>query len=81
MKQGDLVRYVRNTRSSFSKVLPGGERPVGVIVDIVETQIGSADEYGAIMSVIYVRWSDNSWNNEKGLSEECLHDLELIQKA
>ena len=81
MKPGDLVRYVKNTKSSLSKVLPGQERPMGVIVDIQETHVGSPDEYGAIMTVIYVRWSDNSWNNDRGLSEECMHDLELIQKA
>ena len=81
MKSGDLVRYIRNTKSSFSKVLPNKRRPVGVIVDIQTTQVGSPDEFGAIMTVVYVRWSDITWNNDKGLSEECLHDLELIQEA
>jgi hypothetical protein len=81
MKPGDLVRYIKNTKSSLSKVLPDQTQPIGVIVDIQKTHVGSPDELGAIMTVVYVRWSDNSWNNDRGLSEECLHDLSLVQEV
>tara|TARA_Y100001973_G_C5201930_1_gene338501 strand:+ start:2490 stop:2735 length:246 start_codon:yes stop_codon:yes gene_type:complete len=80
MKPGDLVRYIRNTKSSFAKVLPNHERPIGVIMEIQETPVGCDDEYGAIMTVILVRWADDRWNNDTGMSEECIYDLELIQE-
>ena len=82
MKSGDLVRYVTSppTKVPRRRVIPHDERPVGVIVEICSRTIGDDPESQSIMEIVYVRWSERSWNNPKtGLSEEYAGDLTVIQ--
>ena len=82
MKPGDLVRYRASppTRVPRRRVIPHDERPVGVIVEISLKTIGDAPDPQSYIEVIYVRWSEERWNNSKnGLSEEYAGDLLVIQ--
>ena len=79
MRPGDLVRYVERPVATVPKVLPKGERPIGVIISVEEKLIEHKSEPGAIMRIVKVRWANNKWNGPDGLSEECCTDLELIQ--
>ena len=79
MKVGDLVRYVEKPAAAVPKIVPKGERPIGVVISVEEKLLEYNSEPDAIMVVVKVKWSDDKWNGQDGLSEECCTDLELIQ--
>ena len=79
MKPGDLVRYTERRKSKGSHVLPPNQRPVGIIISVEEKTIENDGGPNALMRIVRVRWSIESWNNDDGLSEECFTDLEIIQ--
>lgn len=84
MKPGDLVRYVANppTKIPRRRVIPHNKEPLGVIVEISTKLIGEDPEMQSILEVVYVRWSETSWNNSGGgVSEEYRCDLEVFQKS
>tara|TARA_R110001583_G_scaffold12612_7_gene55816 strand:+ start:3180 stop:3434 length:255 start_codon:yes stop_codon:yes gene_type:complete len=82
VKPGDLVRYRASppTKIPRRRVIPHDERPIGVIVEISSKTIGNNPDTQAYIEVIYVRWSEEKWNNsDGGLSEEYAGDLVIIQ--
>ncbi len=82
MKPGDLVKYVdRRSSGDIKRVIPTGVNPVGIVVSVHEKLVEYNSEPEAIMRCIKVRWSIEKWNGQDGLSEECMTDLQLIQKA
>lgn len=83
MKPGDLVRYILDPVGkppNRTRVIPQNKRPVGIVVDIRLQEIGEGDTK-SLLEIMYVRWSDKSWNTSGGLSEEFRSDLELVQKS
>ena len=79
-KVGDLVKFVQNPNAPPPYVIPRKCNTIGIVHAFKKVKVGDPDN-GAIMYVVYVRWSDHTWNGQSGWSEESPHDLELIQSA
>ena len=81
-KPGDLVKYVKHPAATLPrKVIPHGKQPVGVVIDISKKIIGNEKNMQSYMITVLVQWSDTTWNNQNGYSEEHASDLVMVQKA
>jgi hypothetical protein len=82
-KKGDLVRYVANPLSSAPRIIPKGSGPIGIVINTREFRVGDKTDVDtqAIMKIVSVHWSDITWNESNGLSEEYEPDLKIIQAS
>ena len=79
-KPGDLVRFVRNPKAPPPYIIPKDSAAIGIVHEYRRIRIGEGDTQSE-MIVVYVRWSDPTWNNRLGFSEENPNDLELVQSV
>ena len=81
LKPGDLVKFSKDPITVPPTVIPLDTEMMGMVINVDTKLIGSDSDPQAIMTTVLVKWSDPTWNSDKGFSEEYMQDLVLVQRG